>query len=99
MHVIHQKVIDCSVMTAAECSNICLAALQHGPNFKLKADASDDVLHGGISIVHNHPPEPHEITVEIYEEEDLPLAGRLSTFQRPDPMPTEQTIINRLEAM
>ena len=96
MHVNHQKIIDCSEMTAAECSDLCLAALQHGPNFKLKADVSDDVLHGGVSIVHNHPPEPHEITVEIYEEEDLPSIGRLSIFQRPDPMPSAEIIKERL---
>tara|TARA_R110002051_G_scaffold121577_1_gene194715 strand:- start:24 stop:311 length:288 start_codon:yes stop_codon:yes gene_type:complete len=94
-------------MTPSECSDACLAALQHGLDFALRADAPTDTVHGTVSIVHNDPPEPHIITVDVYETDEAPtatmlhgeLVGRKSTLKRPDPMPTEQTIIDRLEAM
>ena len=107
MHVIHNKVLDCSAMTAAECSDACLVALQHGADFSLRADTPTDTVHGTVSIVHSDPPEPHIITVDVYDVDEAPatkmvhgqVEGRQSTLKRPDPMPTEQTIINRLEAM
>ena len=75
-------------MTPSECSDACLAALQHGLDFALRADAPTD-------------------TVDVYETDEAPtatmlhgeLVGRKSTLKRPDPMSTEQTIIDRLEAM
>ena len=105
MHVIHRKVIDCSAITAAACSDLHLAALLHGPAFKLKADTPDDTVHGSVTIAHNAPPEPHEIIVEIYEKDEAPtvrlvngrLAGRESTLKRPTPMPTARTIRARLD--
>ena len=107
MHLVHQRLIDCSTMSAAECSDMCLAALQHGPDFALQADMPTDTVHGAVTIVHSDPPEPHIITVHVYDVDEDPTAkmvhgrveGRQSTLKRPDPMPTEQTIINRLEAM
>jgi hypothetical protein len=104
MHVIHNKVIDCSAMTAAECSDQMLVELQHGTDFKLRADTGTDTLHGSVTIVHNVPPEPHEITVEIYEVDDLPevrmvhgvIEGRSSTLKRPTIMPTQAEINQRL---
>ena len=98
MHVIHNKVIDCSAMTAAECSDQMLVELQHGTDFKLRADTPDDTVHGSVSIVHNTPPEPHEIIVEIYDEDDAPTEGHRSTLKRPGSMPTEAAIRARLDA-
>jgi hypothetical protein len=107
MQVIHEKLIDCTSMTPAECSDACLAALQHGSDFALKANAPTDTVHGTVSIVHNDPPEAHIITVNVYDADEAPTAqmvhgtmqGRQSTLKRPDPMPTEQVIKDRINAI
>lgn len=106
MHVVHTKIVDCLAMTAEECSDQCLVALGHGPGFKLRADTPDDVVHGAVTIAHNFPPEPHEISVDVYEQDDLPntrlvhgrLEGRRSTLKRPAVMPTARAIRDRLNA-
>ena len=107
MHITHEKVIDCSAITLVECSDLCLTALEHGPDFKLKADAPDDTLHGFVSIVHNVPPIPHEFIVEVYEVDEAPTAlmvhgrmeGRESTLKRPAVMPAEATLQTRLDTL
>ena len=102
MKITYTKVIDCSAITAAECSDKCLVALGHSQTFKLKADTPDDVLHGSVSIVHNVPPLPHVIEIECYEQDKLPtikLDGRRSTLKRPVVMPTENELKAKLDAM
>jgi predicted kinase len=107
MHVIHNVVLDCSAMLPTECSDACLVALQHGVAFALKANAPTDTVHGTVSIVHNDPPEAHIITVNVYDADEAPTAqmvhgevvGRQSTLKRPDPMPTEQAIKDRIDTL
>ena len=104
MKVVHSKSIDCTDKTSQACSDDILAALGHGADFALKADIPTDTVHGSVTILHRDPPELHDITVEIYEVDEAAPAisvhgmmeGRQSTFQRPDPMPTERTIRDRL---
>ena len=93
-------------MEAEACSDMVLDALGHGPTFKLKADTPDDTVHGSVTIAHNLPPEPHKISVEVYEDANLPALtmingvtqGRRSTLQRPAIMPTAKKIRDRLNA-
>jgi len=107
MHVVHNKIIDCSAMPASECSDRLLTALGHGVGFKLKADTPNDIVHGSVTIAHNLPPEAHEITVEIYEVDEAPtvlmvhgrMEGRESTLKRPAVIPTEQVIKDRINAI
>ena len=97
MHVTHQKVIDCSGMESAACSDLLLAKLQHGPAFKLRADNPSDTVHGSLTITHAFPPEPHEILVEVYEQGSPPVPeGRRSTLARPADMPTAAEVRRRL---
>lgn len=104
MQVFHTLVIDCSMMTETECSDLCVEALGHGLGFRLKCDKPDDTVHGGVTILHCPPPTPHEFMVEVYEADAAPTArmergrmvGRESTLKRPLVMPTEQAIRDRL---
>ena len=81
----HEVLIDCSAITPEACSDACLAKLGHARALKLKADAKNDTVHGGVTIIHNLPPLPHVILVEIYEAErgrhrkpaTMPSAGAL----------------------
>ena len=111
MRVIHTKVIDCSAMAAAACSDLCLAALGHGPNFLLRTEGTRVILadntvridglgpvHGAVTIAHNLPPALHEIWVDVYEQDEGPTKERRSTLRRPVPMPTDQAIRDRLNA-
>ena len=97
-------------MQPSECSDLCLDALQHGPNFKLKGDigvqpTDEDIRHGSVSIKHRMPPDAHEIIIEIYEQDELPdvrlvegvLAGRRTTLKRPTVMPTAGMLQTRLD--
>ena len=105
MHITHELLIDCSAITAAEFSDKCLAALGHGPDFKLKADSPTDIVHGSVSIVHYEG--YCEITVECYDHHEEPTAcmshgvmvGRESTLACCANMPTEQVLRDRLNAM
>ena len=98
MKILHSRLIDCSGMTAAACSDLFLVALGHGINFKLRADLPTDVVHGSVTIAHNDPPVPHEIYVEIYDQDNLPTRGRRSRLRRPDIMPSEGEIKSRLDS-
>ena len=55
MRISHDKVIDCSAITAEACSDRCLAALGHKADFALMADTPTSTVHGSVSIVHNGP--------------------------------------------
>ena len=107
MRVKHTCVIDCSEMTAAECSDACLVALGHGLGFKLKADDPTDIVNGSITIAHNFPPEPHEFYIEVYEQDEAPTAvvwngrivGRQSALARPLRMPTAQSLRDKLNTL
>jgi len=104
MHITHELLIDCSSITATECSDKCLEALGHGVDFNLKASTATDTCHGSVSIDHGTP---HIITVECYEHDEAPtavmshsvMAGRQSTLACCESMPTEQEIIDRLNTL
>ena len=106
MIVEHQKIIDCTAIELSACSDNILVSLEHGTDFKLRADAPGDILHGSVSILHNDPPVPHQIVVTVYDVDEAPtaimvhgaLVGRQSTLKRPSAMPTEQNIKDRLGA-
>ena len=96
MRINDTKLIDCSGITAAECSDLFLVALGHGIGFRLRADNRTDTVHGAVTIVHNLPPIAHEISVEVYEQEEGPNARHRSTLRPPLIMPTAQDIRNKL---
>ena len=106
MNVQYQKVIDCTAIELSACSDSLLEALGHDTDFNLRADAVDDTLHGSVTILHNDPPTAHEIAVNVYDADEAPTAvlvhgvwvGRRSTLRRPDPMPSEHTITDRIDA-
>jgi len=107
MKITHELLIDCSAMTAAECSDACLAALGHGPDFNLKASTPTDTCHGSVTIFHADAPNMHQITIECYDHHEEPTAcmshgvmrGRESTLACCENMPTEQVLRGRLNAM
>jgi hypothetical protein len=107
MRISHDKVIDCSAITAEACSDRCLAALGHKADFALMADTPTSTVHGSVSIVHNDPPTAHEIAVNVYDADEASTAvlvhgvwvGRQSTLRRPNPMPTEQAIKDRIDTL
>ena len=107
MIVTHKVRIDCTSMTGEECSDLCLTALGHGTDFKLKASSPTDTLHGSVSIIHNDSLLPHIFSIEVYETNEAPTSvtshgitmGRQSTLARPAVMPTEQDLINKLETL
>ncbi len=92
MQITHEVVIDCSHMTPANCSDVCLEALSHGAGFKLKADSSTDTIHGSVTIQHSMPPNPHLIIVEVYEED----RGRQ---RKPAKMPTASQVTGALDKL
>jgi len=94
MHITHNVVIDCSDRLA--CSDSIMAGLGHGPDFKLRADTSDDIVNGFVTIYHNHAPDPHEILINLYDEEELPNGEHETTFRPANPMPIEEELIQRL---
>ena len=96
MRIMYSRVIDCSGMTPAECSDLFLVAIEHGPFLSFRADTPSSVVHGAITIAHNNPPTPHEVWVDVYENDQSPIGGRRSTLKRPVPMPTEQAILDLL---
>jgi len=107
MIVMHNKLINCESKSPLDCSDLILDALGHSVDFSLKTETSTDTVHGSVAILHNDPPELHQITVEVYETDEAPTAtsihgmmhGRQSTLKRPDPMPTEQVIKDRINAI
>jgi hypothetical protein len=86
-HSTFDQVIDCSGITAAECSDSLLDALGHCDALKLKADHGADIVHGSVSIVHNSPPLAHEVTVEIYDADEDPNENHDTIMRRPEPTP------------
>ena len=99
MIVFHEGLIDCSGITADECSDAILAILEHGPAFKLKADLPTDTVHGSITVDHRSPPDAHKIIVEVYESDEAPVQGRETSLKRPGVMPTVSTLKTRLEKL
>ena len=95
----YETVITCGAMTPAECTETVLAALGHGPSFKLKADTPTDTVHGSVTIFWKSPPEKSLIRVEVYEVADPPTGGRKSTLARPLTMPKVKEITDNLEKM
>lgn len=72
MHVYHEEILDCSGLTADECSDRLLDALGHCDALKLKAAHDSDTVHGSVSIVHNSPPLAHAVTLVIYDADEGP---------------------------
>jgi len=107
MNTIIEKLIDCSAITAAECSDKILAALGHSVGFNLKAATPDDTVHGWVSITHNDAPLKHVVEIECYEADEAPtavmvrgeLVGRRSTLACCDPMPTEKALRDKIGAL
>mgnify|MGYP001559233182 FL=1 len=94
----HRRVLDCGTRTSAECSEAVVAALGHGPGFKLKADTPDDTVHGSVTIQWCDPmPCAVTILVEVYEQDDPPNARRKSHLKRSSIMPSETEIRRRLD--
>jgi len=99
MHVELTQIIDCSGIGSGECTERALTALGNSPEFNLRARSEDATVHGSITIVHDSPPEPHLISVEIYEANvsaEPEDGGRKSTLARPTIFPTERQINDRL---
>jgi|TARA_R110000751_G_scaffold273048_1_gene373741 hypothetical protein len=107
MKTTHTKIINCSAITAEECSDNILAALGHGAAFKLKADTPDDTVHGSVCVTHHEHPTPHTIEIEVYEQDSFPSTlivrgkpeGRRSTLKRPEVMPTQTSLQEKLDAI
>jgi len=93
MHIIHNVIMDCYDSLA--CSDLIVGAL-NGDSLKFMADTEDAVVNGSVTISHNDAPEPHEIMIIMYEEEELPNEEHASTLRPANPMPTEEELIQRL---
>jgi hypothetical protein len=87
-HCTFEQVIDCSAITSSACSDSLLDALGHCADFKLRADGENDVVHGSVTIIHNSPPIPHEVTVELYDTDEEPCEGHQTTFRCSNNMPS-----------
>ena len=91
------RVLDCGPRTSAECTEVVLAALGHGPGLKLKADTPTETVHGAVTIQWCAPmPCVVTIMVELYEQEAPPTARRQSHLKRSAVMPTEAEVRRRL---
>ena len=99
MKITHEKILDCTSITADACSDKCLEALGHSADFNLKSSSATDILHGSVSIIHNDDPLPHIFSIEVYEVDELPTAERQSTLKRPTVMPTQKGLKSKLDAM
>jgi len=86
-HCTFNQVIDCSGVTAAECTDSLLDALGHSDDLKLKANHDSDIVHGSVSIVHNSPPVAHEVTVEIYDADEGPNENHATMVRCPEHIP------------
>jgi hypothetical protein len=96
MYITHELLIDCSNITAVECSDKCLEALGHGVDFCLKASTPTDTCNGSVTIDHGTP---HIVIVECYDHDEAPCDGRESTLACCADMPTEQTLKDRLDTL
>jgi hypothetical protein len=96
-HCTFEQVIDCSAIEPSACSDRLLVALGHGDDFKLRADSATDVVHGSVAIVHNSPPDPHEVTVDMYDADEGPCAEHQTTFRCPDSMPSTADLQQRAQ--
>lgn len=96
----HSLMVDCVArgLTPAQCSDEIVAKLGHGPTFKLKADTSDDTVHGAVMIRHSVPPEPHLVRVEFYLADRLPTLGRRSTLKAHPGLPSDAALRARLDS-
>src|SRR3990167_6177529 len=81
--VTHEMVFNCMGLglSPAQCSDLLLARLGHGPNFTLRADRADDTVHGAVMIRHEWPPVPHIIRVELYQADELPRGNRQTVLK------------------
>jgi hypothetical protein len=96
-HCTFEQVIDCSAIESSACSDRLLDALGHGVDFKLRADNEDDTVHGFVTVLHNSPPEPHEVIVDMYDADEEPCAEHKTTFRCPDSMPSTADLQQRAQ--
>jgi hypothetical protein len=94
-HCTFDHVIDCSGIDPSACSDSLLDALGHGDDLKLRADVENDVVHGSVTIIHNPPPIPHEVTVNLYDTDEEPGEGHQTTFRCSDNMPSTSELKQR----
>lgn len=72
-----------------------MAALGHGVDLKLRAEHSADIVHGSVTIVHNSPPIPHEVRVELYDADEDPCERHVTIFRCPENMPSTAELKQR----
>jgi len=96
MIIEHEMMIDCSGMLSSECSDEIVGLLGHSRDFSLRADTHTAIVHGSVTIAHASPPEVHQISMELYDQDEPPNRAHRTTLKRPDPMPTEAIIKERL---
>ena len=89
--IIEQK-IDCSKIKPpgpqsrpSYCSDLIVEKLIP-EGIKLRADKATDTVNGHITIDHN--PKNHIIHITIYDKNEKPNNKHLTTFQKPQRMPT-----------
>jgi hypothetical protein len=82
------KKITCSDMF--ECSDNIRIKLEENLNLKLMAKSKTDIINGYISI--EHLPNNHKIHVYVYEKNESANEKHLTTFKKPNKMPTESEI-------
>ena len=90
MHIKHKITLDNSALTCEETCDKVLMALGHRPEFKLRADNEGDTVHGSVTMVHYDG--YCEVSVEVYEADELPDATHKSTLKRPATIPTQASI-------
>jgi hypothetical protein len=95
MIVYHEGLVDCSGITADECSDSLLEALGHCDALKLKADHDADIVHGSVSIVHNSLPVAHEVTVVIYDADENPNENHSTLIRCPERIPNTAELKQR----
>jgi len=72
-----------------KCSDEIVGKLEN-PNLKLHANTETDNVNGSVTI--HHKQNDHEITIEIYDIDQLPNNEHLSTLKRPIVIPTKQAL-------
>jgi hypothetical protein len=86
------KKITCSDMS--ECSDNIRTKLEENLKIKLMASTRTDTINGYISI--EHLPNNHKIHVCVYEKNESANEKHLTTFKKPNKIPTKKQCENCL---
>ena len=86
------KKITCTDMS--QCSDNIRTKLEENLMIKLMARTRTDIINGYISI--EHLPNNHKIQVCIYEKNESVNNKHLTTFKKPDKIPTKKQCENCL---